>query len=191
MALYIFVIFIFIDNQWVLIFLSLLLSYTRTNFFFIISHKKLCIFLFNARHSVSDQIEPDAEICHNRSGSPQHEHVAAGVRAQRWEQDADVRRGEQGSFPGTPGGFQVNLIDSEGRSNIARGTKAADNREIATAKFFYSSLDCAASSHHFARDDIRVDYRAKRRWVKIYIRVHWGSFKGKQSWGRLGKIENP
>lgn len=83
-----------------------------------------------------NQVESDAEIRHNRPGSPQHEHVAAGVRAQRWEQDSGVRRGEQGGFPGPPGGFQVNLIDPEGHSSITQGTKAADNREIAATKFW-------------------------------------------------------
>lgn len=54
-----------------------------------------------------NQVEPDAEIRDNGPGSSQHEHVAAGLGAQGREQDADVRRGEQGGVPGTPGGFQV------------------------------------------------------------------------------------
>jgi len=57
----------------------------------------------------SPQVEPDAEIRHNRSGSAQHEHVAAGIRAEGREQDAGVRRGEQRGFPSTAGGFQVGI----------------------------------------------------------------------------------
>lgn len=96
------------------------------------------IFLPNSLYPTSDnQVEPDAEIRHNRPGSSQHEHVAAGVCAQGRKQDAHVRRGEQGGLPGTPGGLQVNRIDlhGEGHLRASPATKAANNREIASTKF--------------------------------------------------------
>lgn len=70
------------------------------------------IFLPNSLYPMfGNQVESDAEIRHNRPGSPQHEYVAAGVSAQGRKQDANIRRGEQGGLPGTPGGVQVNRID--------------------------------------------------------------------------------
>lgn len=85
------------------------------------------IFLPNSLYPMpGNQVEPDTEIRNNRPGSPQYEYVAAGVCAEGRKQNANVRRGEQGGLPGTPGGLQVNRIGpyDEGHLRISPATKA-------------------------------------------------------------------
>jgi len=88
--------------------------------------------------------------------------MAAGICAQGRKQDANVRCGEQGGFPGTPGGLQVNRIDpyDEGRLRTSPATKAANNREIAPAKSDLSSLDQPTES----LEQLGADTRRRRKF---------------------------
>lgn len=133
-----------------------------------------------------NQVKSDPEIRHNRPGSPQHEHVAAGIRAEGWKQDADVWRSEQGGLPSTPGGFQVNLIGPEGHSSIARHKGGRQPWNCDRKILEISSLDCTDPRAPFHSDDIRVIIERnvrRKKGVNIYPRM----FKEKQSWRYLLK----